>query len=430
MGRQVLDSQLSTRESRKRLVARREPYWRLIEPSLHLGYSKGPRGAKWYARYYRDGRYLKECMGIADDHSDADGFEVRSFAQAQDAVRSFRLKCVVQADPERAPLTVEKAVESYLKWFAVERRSLAITRRSFEAHILPVFGHKLVSELKKSEIQKWRDRLIAEPPRKRTRKGRRQAYREMRKDADGVRARKATVNRLLANLKAALNYVRAEGLAKCDPVWRDLAPFRNVMSARIRYLNKEESHRLVNSCPEDFRRLVQGALYTGARYKELTATLVSDYSPDAGSLHLRETKNGKPRHAYLTEQGRAFFDAVTAGRAGGEFMFVKADNARWGNAHQTRRMEDACKAAAITPPVTFHGLRHTYGAGLAMAGVPLQVIANALGHSDTRITEKHYAHVAPSYVEKTIRANLPDFGGFQQGKVVPIGTARRITDAA
>jgi integrase len=42
-----------------------------------------------------------------------------------------------------------------------------------------------------------------------------------------------------------------------------------------------------------------------------------------------------------------------------------------------------------------------------MRGVPLNVIAAQLGHSDTRITEKHYAHLAPSYVADTIRAHFP-----------------------
>ena len=38
------------------------------------------------------------------------------------------------------------------------------------------------------------------------------------------------------------------------------------------------------------------------------------------------------------------------------------------------------------------------------------VIAAQLGHSDTRMTEKHYAHLAPSYVADTIRENFPNLG--------------------
>ena len=45
-----------------------------------------------------------------------------------------------------------------------------------------------------------------------------------------------------------------------------------------------------------------------------------------------------------------------------------------------------------------------------MAGVPMGVIAKQLGHADTRITERHYAHLAPSYVADTIRASFPKLG--------------------
>ena len=38
------------------------------------------------------------------------------------------------------------------------------------------------------------------------------------------------------------------------------------------------------------------------------------------------------------------------------------------------------------------------------------VIAQQLGHADTRMTEKHYAHLAPSYVADTIRAHFPTLG--------------------
>jgi len=32
------------------------------------------------------------------------------------------------------------------------------------------------------------------------------------------------------------------------------------------------------------------------------------------------------------------------------------------------------------------------------------------GHADTRITEKHFAHRAPSHVARTNRANFPRLG--------------------
>jgi hypothetical protein len=37
-------------------------------------------------------------------------------------------------------------------------------------------------------------------------------------------------------------------------------------------------------------------------------------------------------------------------------------------------------------------------------------VAEALGHVDTRMVSKHYAHSAPNVVRDAIRANLPSFG--------------------
>jgi len=50
-------------------------------------------------------------------------------------------------------------------------------------------------------------------------------------------------------------------------------------------------------------------------------------------------------------------------------------------------------------------LLHTHGSTLAMHGVPMGVIAEQLGHADTRMTEKHHAHLSCGYVADTIRAN-------------------------
>jgi integrase len=48
--------------------------------------------------------------------------------------------------------------------------------------------------------------------------------------------------------------------------------------------------------------------------------------------------------------------------------------------------------------MSFHGLTHTYASILAMRGVSLQVIEEALGHTNTPMTSRHYAHVVQSYV--------------------------------
>jgi integrase len=174
----------------------------------------------------------------------------------------------------------------------------------------------------------------------------------------------------------------------------------------------------LNVCGEDFRPVVRAALLTGCRYGELTALKVSDFDPDNGSIHIADPK-GKPRHVWLTAEGRRWFEEWTAGKSGDDLVLTRPDGGPWQKDHQARRMRDACEAARIVPVVSFHILRHSYGASLASAGVPLQMIAEALGHADTRMTSRHYAHLQPSAVADAIRKHLPELGG-PETNVTPI----------
>ena len=92
----------------------------------------------------------------------------------------------------------------------------------------------------------------------------------------------------------------------------------------------------------------------------------------------------------------------------------------WGASHQQRPLAEAAHRAKLSPAPTFHILRHTHASQLAMRGVPMGVIAAQLGHRDTRMTEKHYAHLAPSYVADTIRAHFPILGIADQTTIVPM----------
>ena len=199
-----------------------------------------------------------------------------------------------------------------------------------------------------------------------------------------------------------------------------MKPFKAVETARVRYLSDAECVRLVNACEPAFRNLVRGALLTGCRYSELAAMHVSDFNADAGVITVRESKAGKPRHVVLTVEGQRLFATLTAGKLDSDTIFARADGVAWRTSHQLRRMAEACTRAKIKPAISFHVLRHTHGSTLAMRGVPMGVIAEQLGHSDTRMTEKHYAHLAPSYIADTIRAHFPVLGIAGETTVAPI----------
>jgi hypothetical protein len=56
-----------------------------------------------------------------------------------------------------------------------------------------------------------------------------------------------------------------------------------------------------------------------------------------------------------------------------------------------------------------------------MNRVPLLVVAKNLGHADTRMVERHYGHLAPSYVADAIRAGAPRFGMIESSGLRALG---------
>jgi integrase len=141
-------------------------------------------------------------------------------------------------------------------------------------------------------------------------------------------------------------------------------------------------------------------------------------------LAIRQSKGGKPRHVALTDEGRRFFQGMVAGKAGIARLFernkivkhatrkasAETVRAAWTDSDQFRPISAACGAANIKPAVSFHELQHIYAPRLAMRGVPMGVIAAQLGHSNTRMTERHCAHLSLSYVADTVRAAFGKFG--------------------
>jgi integrase len=189
--------------------------------------------------------------------------------------------------------------------------------------------------------------------------------------------------------------------------------------AVVRYIRVTECRRLVNVCSPDFQKLVKPALLTGCRYCELTRLKCEGFNRDSGTLAIRLGK-GKVRHEILTDEGQDVFQDWTADRPAADRVFLRADGKAWGASHQKRPLDEASRQAGISPAVNFHILRHTYASHLAMKGVPMGIIAAQLGHVDTRMTEKHYAHLSPSYVAQTIRANFPVLNLAAESHVVPL----------
>ena len=426
MARIVRDATLDSRTARGRLKVRTKPYYRALDPGLHLGYRRSTDGGSWLVRTYLGQQtYRLEKLGTADDKADADGVAILNFSQAQTAARQRGVTITRQAAGlhDAGPYTVSLAIADYILWLEQHRKTARDARWAADAFIIPKLGRHECNRLTAPQLRKWLGEVAEAPPRLRVAAGAKSRHKAMDEQDDEVRRRRrSTANRILTTLKAALNRAWREGHVSTDEAWRRVKPFPGTDASRVRYLTPAECLRLINAAPAGFRELVQAALLTGCRFSELAALVVNDFNADSGTLAVRISKTGKPRHVVLTEEGSAFFSRLVTGRPGTDLILKRADDANtaWGKSFQARPMRAACKAANIVPAINFHGLRHTWASLTTMNGAPLLVVAKNLGHTDTRMVEKHYGHLAPSFIADAIRGAAPRFGVVADAKVVPL----------
>jgi site-specific recombinase XerD len=414
MPRKARDERLDTRATRLRLTPRREPYWRTIQEGRAIGYRRltGGKAGSWIARHYDpvEGRQYR-ALGSADDMLDADGMGTLTFAQAQDRARDWFREVERCAGRALEAITVRQAMSAYVEDYRTRGgKALAELQSTINAHILPELGDRRVATLTYAQIKAWHQRLAQSPALLRT-KASAQA-RNVRSidpgDTEGRRARRSTANRILTVLKAALNLAYRDGRAPSDDAWRRVKPFAKADAPRIRYLTDAEVTRLVNAGSADLRRLITAAVLTGCRYAELARLWAADLDLKAGVLHIRTSKSGKSRSAVLTDEGRRFFAGLARGKPH-DALLLSREGRAWGKSHQHRLLREACEIAQITPAVSFHILRHTFASRLVMRGVPMAVVAAALGNTET-ICARHYAHLSPGYIADTIRQATGELG--------------------
>jgi integrase len=376
-----------------------------------LGYRRGKLAGKWVARIYTGARsYHVEVLCTADDTAEADGVQVFNFWQAADKARAFASEW---RQPSSGPYKVKDAVRDYVHHLE-GRASHRDTELRLAAYAIPALGEKPVSKLTSEQLKVWLRDIAKAPRRARTGRGAPQRHRHADpKDPESTRQRQLSANKILGQLKAALNFAFNEGKVASDRAWRRVKPYKGVAQARARYLSTEEARRLINASEGDFRLLVQAALLTGCRYGELCRLKVGDFDNASATLFVGQSKSGRSRRVYLTAEGQAFFRELVIGRKGTEPMLHKA----WNPSQQLRPMNEACVRAGISPHISFHGLRHSYASLSAMGGVPLPVLAQNLGHTSTRMVEAYYGHLAPNYVAEAVREHAPQFGIVVQSNV-------------
>ena len=408
MARTAKSPELLTRTARLRLAPRGRPYFaRSGKDGVLIGYRRTEsKNGKWCVKTHRGTQrggaiYRLETVAEADDYADADGFAILTYYQAMDKVGA-RLSPAQQS----AHYTVNRAIADYidhLKRHKDDARARDAELR-LKSYLGKKLGDKLVAHLTRDDFADWLDWAQTHRP-----KGRAKKARAIGRDEESKRRKRATLNRVIANVKACLNRCVESQKAPSTDAWRYLKKFRKADQARTSWLTQEQGRSLwQKSLSPDFARIARGALLTGARWGELRRMRVGDFNAVAQTVLIADSKSGMPRQVYLSRAHALIFAEWCKDREPQSYLFTDRGG-QWPEQNQKRAMVAACTAAEISPTVGFHALRHTYASALVQAGTSLKIVADNLGHTTTRMVEKHYGHLAESHRRDAIEAAQLDF---------------------
>ena len=269
---------------------------------------------------------------------------------------------------------------------AMKDRTKAYTLGRLKHHVVPLLGHKRITEVGIGEIERFvrdvgagktaKDEKIA--PRKRI----------------IVRGGDGAARKVVRDLSAVFSFAVRRGIIENNPVER--AAIRKTDNRRERFLTLEEVSRLgtafyaVEAAGANAKAVAIVRLWalTGCRRDEIAGLRWSEMDLDRGMLVLADSKTGKSIRP-LGAAAIAILEGITCDPES-EFVFP----AERGNGHYqvAKQLWQKVILKAGLPDVTPHTLRHTMGSTAVSFGEALALTGAILGHANPRSTAI-YAHV-------------------------------------
>lgn len=261
-----------------------------------------------------------------------------------------------------------------VRWSA--QKSAAWTRWARERVIDPESGNPLLTEIQAPDAERLIARIAEE----------RGPY---------------LANRVLSLLRVAWKVGRRWGWCAGDP-WAEIE--RRPERPRRRTFDDREAAALeavrvnLEDAPSYRQRASATAcrliLVTGARPSEVLRLRWSEIDWDDQVARLTDSKTG-PRELALWDAGVEILSTWRELEREHPSAWVfpshrGADVPLRG----VRRTWDRIRAEAGLLDAHLYDLRRTWGTAVLNGGAPIEAVSKLLGHSDVRVTQKHYAHLA------------------------------------
>ncbi|ANI91664.1 tyrosine-type recombinase/integrase [Dietzia timorensis] len=300
------------------------------------------------------------------------------------------------AEDERggaSPLTFGQYAAVWIEQRKLKPTTRNLYRSQLEAHILPEFADRPITEIAAPEVRAWYSKLERKPA---------------RAAGNGVRTGGTRTARTYALLKTIFGTAVEDGLIESNPA-RIKGASQVDRRHKIEVLTPAQLDALAAAMPPQYRALVLVAAWAGLRRGEVVALRRRDIEPDGAEIHVHRAASwirGKatigttksaagardvtvPPHlrsvlvAHLAEHVRRGRDALVFPGSGGGLLD------EW-----TLRYH--FKAATETigvPEFRFHDLRHQGAVYAARAGATTKELMSRLGHSTPQMSMR-YQHAA------------------------------------
>jgi integrase len=328
------------------------------------------------ARLYFDER-TQQWIG---DYIDADGTRKRKrMGRTKTAATAVLRRTLDQVDKDRGrgskirDIRLSEIAKTFLAWTGAHRKPLTVAfYKNYLDTLEKMWSDPLLSKINRKMI----DDLVAS------------------KRQEG--AKPATVNRFLATLKRLFNKAIEWGHAEKNPVVG--VKLLREDNSRVRYLDDSERKTLLNACPDWLKNIVEVAMFTGIRRKELFGLMWKDVDLARGQMAVRETKNSEVRYLPISSELVKTLTRIPK-ELGNPYVFARQDGS-W--PINFRKEWDRTIRRSGLKDFHLHDLRHTFASYLIMAGgADIKTVQELLGHKTLQMTLR-YAHLAPEYKSEAV----------------------------
>jgi len=260
----------------------------------------------------------------------------------------------------------------------------------YRDHIKPLIGHKLISQVTKTDLEKIKTNMF-------------------KKDLSS-----RTIEYALHVIRHAFNIaIQTRYFNGTNPIKFVKLPKKD--NRRVRWLTTEEADKLLSELKkhsQDTCEIAFLSLHTGMRFGEIANLTWQDIDLERGLIYIKDPKSKENRVAYMTDEAKSM---LTERKKHSKTSLVFPSRTGGVREKPPKTFSRVVKKLGFNDgvedprdKVVFHTLRHTFASWLVMNSTPLYTVKELLGHKTLAMTER-YSHLAPDSkrqaVLETFKAN-------------------------